>query len=47
MGNQGTGSNGHQSDMEPKEVFQTLKEIQVGNERFRSTWNNRITLINN
>ena len=25
-------SNGRQSEMEPKEVFQTLKNIQVGNE---------------
>ena len=29
---QRTDSNGHQSEMEPKEVFQTLKNIQVGNE---------------
>ena len=30
---QRTKSNGHRSEMEPKEVFQTLKNIQVGNEK--------------
>ena len=31
MGNQWTNSDGHQSGMEPKEVFRTLKDIDVGN----------------
>ena len=30
MGNQGTGSNGHQSDMGTMDVYRTLNDIQVG-----------------
>ena len=31
MGDQRIESNGHHFEMEPKEVFWTLKDIQVGN----------------
>ena len=32
MGDQIIDSNDHQSEMQPKEVLWTLKDIQVGNE---------------
>ena len=33
MGNQRTNSNGHQSDAGRMEVLQTLRDIQIGNEK--------------
>ena len=40
-----TKPNGHRSEMEPKEVFQTVKDIYNGNGKFLiKIWNNRSKL---